>query len=64
MVVLRPHSLVSTEELTRFALANGPAYAHPRRIRVVEAIPLTSAGKPDKRQVRRILVPETITARE
>ena len=56
MVVLRPHSRVSTEELTRFALANGPAYAHPRRISVAEAIPLTSAGKPDKRRVRSMLV--------
>jgi acyl-CoA synthetase (AMP-forming)/AMP-acid ligase II len=43
------------EELTRFTLAKGPAYAHPRRIQAVDAIPLTAAGKPDKALVRSAL---------
>ncbi|HKQ27546.1 MAG TPA: class I adenylate-forming enzyme family protein [Burkholderiales bacterium] len=55
MVVLRPQARVSTEDLTRFTLANGPAYAHPRRIHVVDEIPLTAAGKPDKARVRSAL---------
>jgi long-chain acyl-CoA synthetase len=55
MVVLRPQAGVSIEELTRFTLAKGPAYSHPRRIQVVEAIPLTAAGKPDKARVRSAL---------
>jgi acyl-CoA synthetase (AMP-forming)/AMP-acid ligase II len=55
MVVLRPQARVSIEELTRFTLAKGPAYSHPRRIQVVDAIPLTAAGKPDKALVRSAL---------
>ena len=55
MVVLRPQARVSTEELTRFTLAKGPAYAHPRRIQIVDTIPLTAAGKPDKARVRSAL---------
>lgn len=56
MVVLKPHATVSIEELTAFTLANGPAYAHPRRIQPVESIPLTPAGKPDRRFIQSILV--------
>jgi acyl-CoA synthetase (AMP-forming)/AMP-acid ligase II len=55
MVVLRPQARASVEELTRFTLAKGPAYAHPRRIQAVQAIPLTAAGKPDKALVRSAL---------
>ena len=55
MVVLRPQARATVEELTRFTLAKGPAYAHPRRIQAVQAIPLTAAGKPDKALVRSAL---------
>jgi acyl-CoA synthetase (AMP-forming)/AMP-acid ligase II len=63
VVVLRPRARVSMGELTRFTLANGPAYAHPRRIQAVEAIPLTAAGKPDKRLVQSLLVPGVVAPR-
>ncbi len=35
-----------------FALANGPAYAHPRRILIKDALPLTGVNKVDLRQVK------------
>lgn len=55
LVVLRAQARASVPELTRYALEHGPAYAHPRRIVAVEAIPLTAAGKPDKRRVQDML---------
>jgi long-chain acyl-CoA synthetase len=38
--------------LKRFCLDHGPAYAHPRRIVFVDALPLTSAGKVDRGAVK------------
>ena len=55
MVVLRPGATVGAEELKAYTLANGPAYAHPRRVIVVDTIPLGSAGKPDKAVIRAAL---------
>lgn len=52
MVVLKPQATVSIDELKAFTLANGPAYAHPRRIQAVDAIPLTPAGKPDRQIIQ------------
>jgi acyl-CoA synthetase (AMP-forming)/AMP-acid ligase II len=55
MVVLRPGALTNGEALKAYSLANGPAYAHPRRVLVVDSIPLGSAGKPDKGRIREAL---------
>jgi long-chain acyl-CoA synthetase len=55
MVVLRPGALTDGEALKAYSLANGPAYAHPRRVLVVDSIPLGSAGKPDKGSIREAL---------
>ncbi len=52
MVVVRPGSRLSAGDLKSHALANGPAYAHPRRVMIVEEIPLSSAGKPDKARMK------------
>lgn len=43
--------LLPAEELKRFALANGPAYSHPRAFVVVDALPVASTHKIDKRQL-------------
>jgi acyl-CoA synthetase (AMP-forming)/AMP-acid ligase II len=32
-----------------FTLAHGPAHAHPRHVRFIEAIPLAGTNKPDRR---------------
>jgi acyl-CoA synthetase (AMP-forming)/AMP-acid ligase II len=52
LVVVDPSLPATEEELKQFCLANGPAYAHPRRIFVTEALPLNGAGKVDRAVVR------------
>jgi len=39
-------------ELKNFALANGPAYAHPRRIFFLESLPLASTNKIDRARLK------------
>ena len=48
-VVLADGAAVSEDELKQFTLTNGPAYAHPRRIFCLEALPLASTNKVDRR---------------
>jgi acyl-CoA synthetase (AMP-forming)/AMP-acid ligase II len=50
MVVLTA-ATASEDTLKRFCLAEGPAYAHPRHIRFVDALPLNGAGKIDRQIV-------------
>jgi acyl-coenzyme A synthetase/AMP-(fatty) acid ligase len=47
-VRVEPGAEVSVEDLKQYALENGPAYAHPRRIWFVEEIPLASTAKVDR----------------
>jgi acyl-coenzyme A synthetase/AMP-(fatty) acid ligase len=51
MVVLAAGATVREDTLKRFCLAEGPAYAHPRHIRFVDALPLNGAGKIDRQIV-------------
>ena len=52
LVVVRAEgSTVSEQELKQFTLDNGPAYAHPRRIHFVDALPLSGAAKIDRLEV-------------
>ena len=44
-----PEMPVEEAALKSHALANGPAYAHPRRIFFLDALPLASTNKVDKR---------------
>jgi long-chain acyl-CoA synthetase len=55
MVMRQAGSTVTEAELKQYCLDNGPAYAHPRRIRLVEEIPLSGAAKIDRTQVQREL---------
>jgi acyl-CoA synthetase (AMP-forming)/AMP-acid ligase II len=48
-VVPRPGSAPSEEALRRFALDNGPAYAHPRAVWFVAELPLAGTNKIDRR---------------
>ncbi len=52
LVVLREAPGPGEEELRRFALERGPAYAHPRRIFSVAELPLNGAGKIDRAAAR------------
>jgi acyl-CoA synthetase (AMP-forming)/AMP-acid ligase II len=51
-VVLQPGARATAEELKAFCLKHGPAYAHPRRIMVVDELPMSGAGKPDRKAVQ------------
>lgn len=46
---------ITEQELKQYCLDNGPAYAHPRRIRVVDELPLNAAAKVDRTAIKKIL---------
>lgn len=48
MVILRAGSTTRESDLKTFCLEHGPAYAHPRHIRIVSQLPLNGAGKIDR----------------
>ena len=48
-VVPRPGTEPSEEALRRFALDNGPAYAHPRAVWLVPELPLAGTNKIDRK---------------
>ena len=52
-VVLHDGHAATDEDLKQFFLARGPAYAHPRRVFFVEAMPLGSTGKVDRLALRK-----------
>lgn len=51
--VVAVHELahVTPDELKAFCLERGPAYSHPRRIVIVDELPLSGAGKPDRKAI-------------
>jgi len=48
-VVARPGTTPTEEALRRFALDNGPAYAHPRAVWFVDELPLAGTNKIDRK---------------
>ena len=44
----------SADEVKKFALANAPAYAHPRFVWFLDALPLASTNKLDRASLRRL----------
>lgn len=52
MVVPARGAVLTETALKAFCLTRGPAYAHPRRILVVDALPLGGVGKVDREAVR------------
>jgi acyl-CoA synthetase (AMP-forming)/AMP-acid ligase II len=52
MVVLHAGQHTTPDELKAFTLERGPAFAHPRRILIVDELPLSGAGKPNRKAVR------------
>jgi long-chain acyl-CoA synthetase len=53
-VVAKHGQVPSAEEIKRFALANAPAYAHPRFVWFVDELPLASTNKLDRAALRRL----------
>ena len=68
MVVRARGAKATEEDLKKFCLAHGPAYAHPRRIIFVDALPLSGAAKIDRnlvqQMVRNVLGDSPLGARE
>jgi long-chain acyl-CoA synthetase len=54
-VALRPGAEVSSEELIAFAKSELSAYKYPREVHILDAVPLTSVGKTDRKAVRALL---------
>ncbi len=51
-VALRPGAQVTPEELIEFAKGRLAKYKYPREVRILDAVPLTSVGKTDRKAVR------------
>jgi acyl-CoA synthetase (AMP-forming)/AMP-acid ligase II len=50
-VVPAPGAAPDEEAVKAFAIANGPAFAHPRFVEIVKDIPLAATNKPDRRRL-------------
>ncbi len=48
-VVLREGANLTEEDIKAFTIANGPAFSHPRNVRIVDTIPLAGTNKPDRK---------------
>ena len=51
-IVRKAGATVAEVELKQFALANGPAYQHPRRVFFLEQFPLAGTNKVDRERLR------------
>jgi long-chain acyl-CoA synthetase len=60
-VVPRGGAKVTEDELKQFALANAPAYQHPRRVFFLEQFPLAGTNKVDREQLRRLAADSAVT---
>lgn len=47
----RKGASLTESEVKTFTLANGPAFAHPRFVSIVDEIPLAGTNKPDRRKL-------------
>ena len=54
-VVAAPGEILTEEAVKRFALEQGPAFAHPRRVFILDALPLGGTRKVDKRALAALL---------
>ena len=61
-VVLRAGHTASEDELKTFALANGPAYQHPRRVFFLDRMPLAGTNKIDRGLLRLWVADGTLDA--
>ena len=54
-IVPRREAAVTEDEIKQFALANAPAYQHPRRVFFLEQFPLAGTNKVDREELRRLV---------
>ena len=55
-VILHGRKTTTADELKSFCLERGPAFAHPRRVIIVDELPLSGAGKPDRKAIQQQLM--------
>ena len=55
IVVPKQGAAVTPDDIRRYALEKGPAYAHPRVVVIADALPLSGAGKVDRQMARAML---------
>jgi long-chain acyl-CoA synthetase len=60
-IVLKPNTTVSAQEIKDYALANAPAYQHPRRVWFLNELPLAGTNKIDTKALMK-LAEEKISA--
>ncbi len=56
MVSMPNGAVADAQALKQFCLDEGPAYSHPRRVVVVDALPLTGAAKIDRMGIQRQMI--------
>jgi acyl-CoA synthetase (AMP-forming)/AMP-acid ligase II len=63
-VVLKPGAALGEAAIKQYALANAPAYQHPRRVWIVPELPLAGTNKVDRNAVMQMALArlERITA--
>ena len=59
-VVLRAGARATEDELKQFALSNGPAYQHPRRVYFLDQLPLAGTNKIDQARLRQWVADGTL----
>jgi len=57
-VVRQPAAELDEASLKSYALAHGPAFAHPRRIFFIDAMPLTGTNKIDREALKALVLKE------
>jgi len=55
-VILHGRKSATPDEIKSFCLQRGPAFAHPRRVIIVDELPLSGAGKPDRKVIQQRLI--------
>jgi len=50
-VVRQPGAVLDEAAVRAYTIANGPAFAHPRFVEFIEAVPLAATNKPDRRRL-------------
>src|SRR5262245_10380139 len=61
-VIRKAGHALNADDVKRFALANAPAYAHPRFVWFVDELPLASTNKVDRVALRRLAQERVATA--
>jgi long-chain acyl-CoA synthetase len=53
-VSLKLGARLSEDDVKRYALANAPAFQHPRRVKFMAELPLAGTNKVDRNALRRL----------